>query len=133
MLQVPLRVDMVIKKDGEFFDIWCGDAKKPKSIKTPVDPYFYTKKDISFDRASKTTTKAKPLSNCTIERTFFKHTFKTRKVLVDTRNEMTFEDNVPFIIRNRLDKPDFFKKFKMKEELRFLHIDIEQKNYRENK
>jgi len=123
-MKVPLRVDLKSANNREYLTIWHND--KPKTIKSPINPYFYTKKPLTYQKSIRSETKAKALSNAQL-RTFYKHKFRTRKELVMARSDDTFEDNIPFIIRNRLDNPDLFYKYPQKE-LRFLFFDIEQES-----
>ena len=123
-MKVPLRVDLKSANNREYLTIWHND--KPKTIKSPINPYFYTKKPLTYQKSIRSETKAKALSNAQL-RTFYKHRFRTRKELVMARSDDTFEDNIPFIIRNRLDNPDLFYKYPQKE-LRFLFFDIEQES-----
>lgn len=123
-MKVPLRVDAVERNGREYLDIWYGDNKH-KCIKSPVNPYFYSKNPLTFTGSIRSEVKAKALSDLRL-RTFYKHSFKTREELVEARSDETFEDNIPFVLRNRLDDPEFFYRFPQKQ-LRFLFFDIEQK------
>ena len=122
-MKVPLRVDAVAKNGKEYLEIWYGDNKY-KLLPSPIKPYFYSKKHLSFPNAITESVEAIALSNFQ-KRTFYKHSFKTRKALTRCRSDDTFEDNIPFVLRNRIDTPELFYKFPQME-LRFLFIDIEQ-------
>ena len=122
-MNVPLRVDAVKKGGKEYLDIWYGDNIN-KCILSPVKPYFYTDKRLSFSNAITESVDAISLSKFK-KKTFYKHSFKTRDELVDQRNEKTFEDNIPFVLRNRIDNPNLFSQYSQKD-LRFLFLDIEQ-------
>lgn len=124
-MKVPLRVDLKATNNREYLTIWHGDDKV-KTIKSPINPYFYTKKPLTYQKSLRSEVKAKALSNSQ-QTSFYKHRFRTRKELVLARSEDTFEDNIPFIIRNRLDDPNLFYKYPQTE-LRFLFFDIEQES-----
>ena len=56
-----------------------------------------------------------------------KYEFNTRSELVKYRIKgKTFEDNIPFVLRNRLDNPDIYVDFPHTNKLKFLFLDIEQ-------
>ena len=122
-MKVPLRVDEKASSQREYFEVWYDDDKH-KTVKSPVYPYFYSKKPLEFRNSVRSETTAKALSDLQ-ETLFYRHKFRTRKELVQARNDDTFEDNIPFVLRNRIDVPDFFYQFKQTE-LRFLFFDIEQ-------
>jgi len=122
-MKVPLRVDAVAKNNKEYLDIWYGDNNH-KLVPSPIKPYFYSKSNLRFYNAVTESLDAIALSDFK-KRTFYKHSFKTRSELVDERTDETFEDNIPFIIRNRIDNPKLFYDYPQTE-LRFLYLDIEQ-------
>jgi len=122
-MNVPLSVEPVVKFKKEKLDIWFNG--KNKVIDSPIKPYFYSNKKLDIRYVPSTNIRAIALSNYQ-EKNFWKYEFNTRKDLVTARSDYTFEDNIPFIIRNRLDIPDLFTKFPHTKELKFLFIDIEQ-------
>lgn len=125
-MDVPLIVKPIVKYNKEYFEIWHNRGKK--HILSPIRPYFYSyKKDLEVkEDVTVTPIKAKALSNMK-EKTFFKYEFNLRTSLVDARKDgITFEDTIPFVIRNRIDNPDIFRKFRNSNPLVFLWLDIEQ-------
>jgi len=123
-MEVPLSVMSIVKFNKEKLVIW-HDGKK-SIVNAPINPYYYSYKKNLVSGATVSSVRAKALSNMQ-ERTFYKYEFKTRDDLVNNRKEGdTFEDNIPFVIRNRIDNPDIYRKYPHKEELKFLFIDIEQ-------
>jgi len=123
-MDVPLRVEPIVKNNKEKFDIWYNG--KHVTVDAPIKPYFYSYKKLSETPAIIEEVKAKPLSDTKTERIFYKHSFNTRKQIEIYRNEQTYEDNIPFVIRNRIDNPDVFTKYSHTKPIKFLFFDIEQ-------
>lgn len=125
VMNVPLIVHAVEKYGKEKFDMWIN--QKHYEIDAPIQPYFYSyRKDLPIDSEKVETIEAHPISDCHKKKNFYKYHFKTRSRLVKARSELTFEDNIPFIIRNRIDNPDVFTKYPHANTLKFLFLDIEQ-------
>ena len=130
-MQVPLSVEPTVKFGKEKLNIWHD--RKQALINAPILPYFYSYEKLDIPEAKISQVRAKALSSFK-ERTFYKYEFESRQELVDARNKIrdergrgvTFEDNIPFVIRNRIDNPELFLKYPHKKELTFHHIDIEQ-------
>jgi len=124
-MEVPLIVKPIVKYNREYFEIWYNKCKK--YTPAPIKPYFYSySNDLVSGDVDITPIQAKALSNMK-ERTFYKYDFNLRSDLVKSReNGVTFEDNIPFIIRNRIDNPNIFRKYKNSNDLSFLFLDIEQ-------
>jgi len=124
-MEVPLIVKPIVKYNKEYFEIWHNGCKK--HIQAPIKPYFYSyQSDLVSGDVDITKLKAKALSNMK-ERTFYKYEFNLRSELTKVIEDgVTFEDNIPFIIRNRIDNPDVFRKYRNSNELTFLFLDIEQ-------
>jgi len=130
-LDVSLSVKPVEKNKKEFLDIWAN--KNQHFIPAPIKPYFYSKEKLNIPNAKESTVRAKALSTYT-EQTFYKYEFRNRNELTQARDKIrdvrgrgvTFEDNIPFVLRNRIDKPDLYIKFPHKKPLDFFFIDIEQ-------
>ena len=125
-MDVPLIVKPIVQHNKEKLEIWYNGNRK--IIKPPINPYFYSYNSnlIKDESVEITKLRAKALSSMQ-ERTFYKYSFNTRNELVNQRVEgETFEDNIPFVIRNRIDNPDFFTKYKHSKPLKFLFLDIEQ-------
>ncbi len=123
-MEVPLSVEPLIIKGKEQLEIWSNG--KQQFVKPNSNPYFYTTEKISIPGTKREKLKAIQLSKYK-EKEFYKHFFSTRQSLVNARIKgKTFEDNIPFILRNRLDNPDIYKKYRHTEELKFLFLDIEQ-------
>lgn len=124
-MNVPLIVHAVEKYGKEKFDMWIN--QKHYEIDAPIQPYFYSyRKDLPIESEKVETIEAHPISDCHKKKNFYKYHFKTRSRLVKARSELTFEDNIPFIIRNRIDNPDVFTKYPHTNTLKFLFLDIEQ-------
>ena len=126
-MEVPLSVSTIVVKGKEKLSIWYNGKKH--IIDAPIAPYFYTKyKREDISRIPETVS-AVALSNYQ-KKQFYKYSFDTRARLVAVRNTIgsqhAFESNIPFIIRNRLDNPNIFKKFPHTNKLKFLFLDIEQ-------
>ena len=125
-MEVPLIAKPIVQHKKEKLEIWYNG--KRKVISSPIKPYFYSYDAtlIKSDDVEIKKIRAKALSSMQ-ERTFYKYSFNTRQELVDNRVEgLTFEDNIPFIIRNRIDNPDLFTSYKNSKSLTFLFLDIEQ-------
>jgi len=123
-MRVPLSVNPMIKNGKEVLNIWFNG--KQKVINAPILPYFYSNKKDPEIPATISEISAKKLSNYQ-DGKFYKYDFKTRDELVRYRDLVTsYEANIPFILRNRIDNPDLFTKFPHSDELKFLFLDIEQ-------
>jgi len=124
-MRVPLSVDSVVRRNKEYFVIWHNGKKK--EIPAPIQPYFYTKQKLDLPKAVEVKkVKAKALSNLQ-ETSFYKYSFQNRGDLKESRGDKTFEDNIPYIIRHRIDNPELWRKFPHDKPLKFLFLDIEQK------
>lgn len=124
-MRVPLSVESTVKRNKEYFTVWYNGIKKV--IPAQINPYFYTKKKMAFPDALETKKlRMKALSNFQ-EQVFYKHSFLNRMQLKEARSEYSFEDNIPYIIRHRIDDPEIWKKFPHDKPLKFLFLDIEQK------
>ena len=123
-MEVPLRVDPEVKYGKEKLSIWANG--KHIVIDAPIDPYFYSYGKFDNISAKITERKAKPLSDYDTEKLFYKHSVPTRKNVEMYRSDATFEDNIPFILRVRIDLPDFYTQYPHTKELKFLFFDIEQ-------
>lgn len=125
-MEVPLSVIPIVKYNKEKLQFWVNG--KPKTVSAPIKPYYYSYKKDLDNEAEVSSQRAKALSSMQ-ERTFYKYEFKTRTELTDKRiSGVTFEDNIPFTIRNRIDNPDIYRKYPHTNELKFLFLDIEQYN-----
>lgn len=123
-MKVPLSVDAVEEGKQEKISIWSNG--KQTKILSPILPYFYSYDDLHITCVRKTKVKKIALSNFQ-ERTFYKYEFNTRKELVRNRVAgKTFEDNIPFTLRNRIDNPDIYAHYANTEPLKFDFLDIEQ-------
>jgi len=121
-MNVPLSVSPIVKGGKEKLNIWFNG--KQRVIDSPIKPYFYSNEKISDLKHTEVIAKA--LSKYK-DKKFFKYEFDTRADLVKNRiSGVTFEDNIPFLLRNRIDKPDLYTKFPHSKELTFLFLDIEQ-------
>ncbi|MHA1866011.1 MAG: DNA polymerase domain-containing protein [Candidatus Heimdallarchaeaceae archaeon] len=122
-MNVPLYVRAEYKSGKEKLIIWSNNKKI--EIDAPIKPYFYSLKLLNIP-AKVTKVRAIRLSDFQ-EKTFYKYEFNSREELVKHRIKgVTFEDNIPFILRNRIDNPDLFTKYANTNDLKFLFIDIEQ-------
>jgi len=121
-MDVPLQVRSKVKGKKEYFEIWYNG--KQKIVNAPIKPFFYTRKELPILGAKREYVDAIALSDFN-KKNFFKYSFNTRYQLSNQRNADTYEDNVPFVIRNRLENPDVFREYKQKD-LTFLFLDIEQ-------
>jgi len=130
-MNVALSVKPIEKNNKEYLDIWAD--KKQHMIPASIKPYFYSREKLSILNAKEIIIRAKALSTYK-ETEFFKYEFRTRNELVKARDKIrnirgrgvTFEDNIPFTLRNRIDKPEIYTKYPHKKELDFFFIDIEQ-------
>ena len=122
-MNVPLSVNPTVDNHKEKLKIWFNE--KEEVIDAPIKPYYYAFEKLSNPaRVSKIDKKA--LSDYQTK-TFLKYEFKTRSELVKYRVKgKTFEDNIPFVLRNRLDNPDIYVDFPHTNKLKFLFLDIEQ-------
>ena len=130
-MDVSLSVKPVEYKEKEFLDIWAD--KKQHFIPAPIKPYFYAKEKLNISNAKESIVRAKALSTYK-ETDFYKYEFNTRDELVKARDKIrevrgrgiTFEDNIPFTLRTRIDVPDIYTKHPHTKPLDFFFIDIEQ-------
>jgi len=136
-MNVPLSVTNYptkTKRPRERFLIWHD--RKCDDIQSPIYPYFYSYSDLTIEGIiSKEKIRKRALSDFQ-EHVFYKYSFPTRASLTSYRDMIrtderykdvhTFEDNIPFILRNRIDNPDVFRKFPHTKPLGFHLIDIEQ-------
>lgn len=121
----------MIQNGKEKLNIWANG--KQTIIDSPIKPYFYSYKILDIPKAIRSERKAIALSNFQ-EHLFYKYEFNTRKELEKARDEIrekqgrgiTFEDNIPFVLRNRIDNPDLFIQYPHTNPFIFLHLDIEQ-------
>jgi len=121
-MNIPLSVQAIIRGNKEKLNIWYNG--KNKIIDSPIKPYFYSNKKLDIPAVS---TKKLGISLSKYEsKTFYKYEFSTRNELVNYRSDDSFEDNIPFLIRNRIDDPELFTKFPHTNKLKFLFLDIEQ-------
>ena len=122
-MDVPLSVNPTVENNQEKLKIWYNG--KEKIIDSPINPYYYSYQRFNVPaKISKISKKA--LSNYQ-NKTFYKYEFKTRSELVKYRKKgNTFEDNIPFILRNRLDNSSLYKKYPHTNKIKFLFLDIEQ-------
>jgi len=131
-MNVPVQVNALEINKQEILSLWCNGRNV--IIDALVNPYFYAYKKFEIPNAISITKEKKIALSNYQERTFYKYSFRTRKELVQARNKIeslygeghTFEDNIPFILRNRIDYPDAYTKFPHENDLRFHFIDIEQ-------
>jgi len=123
-MDVPLIVDPIVKYGKEKFRIWYNG--QVKEVDCPLKPYFYSDRKLGIETAVKATkVKGIALSDY-MEKTFYKYEFQTRDDLKKAKGEHTFEDNVPFILRHRIDIPKVFRRYPHKNPIKFLFLDIEQ-------
>jgi len=116
-MQVPLLINTVIDKKSEKLSIWHNG--KNETIYAPTNPYFYSSKELDVPYIKKSIVEKVRLSDYQLKK-FYKYEFNTRKELVNCRSEETYEDNIPFLIRNRIDFPELFTKYAQTKELKFL-------------
>jgi len=123
-VKVPLSVDAIEEGKQEKLSIWANG--KQTKIVSPILPYFYSYEDLHITCMRKTKVKKIALSNFQ-ERTFYKYEFRTRKELVHNKIAgKTFEDNISFTLRNRIDNPNVFVNYANTNPLTFDFLDIEQ-------
>jgi len=121
-VNVPLIVHTIVKNKQEKLNIWRNGEQK--IINAPIRPYYYSYDELDVP-AIKKSVEAVALSSYE-KKLFYKYEFDTREQLVAYRNEKTFEDNIPFAIRHRVDIPALYTKFPHSTPLKFLFFDIEQ-------
>lgn len=122
-MKVPLSVKNFPRGNKEVMQIWFDGQSK--IVNAPIRPYFYSEKDIKTNGIRKTVKKIR-LSDYK-KNTFYKHGFNNvYQVPRNRKSGVTYEDNIPFILRVRVDKPNFYTKFPNKNKLKFLFLDIEQ-------
>lgn len=121
-MNVPISVQTIIKGNREKLSFWYNG--KNKIINAPIKPYFYSDKKLDIPVAS-TQKQGIALSNYE-PKTFYKYEFDTRNDLVKYKSDDSYEDNIPFLLRNRIDNPEIFTNYSHTNELRFLFLDIEQ-------
>jgi len=123
-MKVPLSVHAVEQRGKEKLDIWFNGRNY--TVDAPIKPYFYSLRgNLPINNAKKEKVTAIALSDFK-QKTFYKYSFRTRKALVHSKSEFTYEDNIPFVIRNRIDNPKVFRKYANTEPLKFLYLDVEQ-------
>lgn len=122
-MKVPLQVIPAVKDEREYLLIWAD--QKGTVIKAPIKPYFYSLKKLAIPNATVSEVEAIAISDYK-RKTFYKYSFFTRRLLVNNRSESTFEDNIPFILRNRIDDPDFFTQYPQTKDIIFNFCDVEQ-------
>ncbi len=151
-MNVPLSVKATVSYGKEKLILWANQEKI--TVPAPINPYFYTLEEIDFPvekpqikhgknselfakQRSKTVKKANPpCSHTAVEgvaisdfkkKTFYKYEFYTRSSLVANRVDgKTFEDNIIFTLRNRIDNPDFYLQYPHTNDLVLNFLDIEQ-------
>jgi len=130
-MQIPLSVESIEEGGKEKLSIWTNG--KNTKILSPILPYFYAYEDFNIPYVKRTKVRKIALSNFQ-ERTFYKYEFTTRKQLVKAKEEVekvygsgkTFEDNIPFTLRQRVDSPEIYTKYAHTNPLEFDFLDIEQ-------
>jgi len=129
-MDVPLTAKAVEKDNKEYLDIWANG--KQNFILSPIKPYFYSKEKVSIPYATETEVMAIALSTYTKTK-FYKYEFRTRQALVIARDkirkikgDILCEDNIPFVLRCRIDTPDIYTRYPHKKDVKFLWLDIEQ-------
>ena len=122
-MRVPLQAISAVRGRREYLLIWSN--RLGHIVKAPFRPYLYSKKKLKISGAMVSEIEATAISNYK-KTVFYKYSFNTRKDLVAGRSQDTFEDNIPFIMRNRIDNPDFFTNWPQTDELTFNFCDIEQ-------
>ncbi len=122
-MNVPLQCISAVKNEMEYLLIWANGKGIIK--RAPFKPYFYSKKRLVISNAIVTEIEGIAISNYE-KTTFYKYSFRTRKALVNARTEHSFEDNIPFVLRNRIDNPDFFTQYPQTKILQFNFCDVEQ-------
>lgn len=123
-MNVSLSVETIEENGKEKLSIWHNG--KETKIVAPILPYFYSYEDLNINCVKKSKVRKIALSDFK-ERTFYKYEFNTRRELKKYRIDgITFEDNIPFSLRNRIDNPNLFTQYPHTNPLTFEHIDIEQ-------
>lgn len=122
-MKVPLQCISAVKDQKEYLLIWTN--RKGIAKRAPFKPYFYSLKKLTIPGSVVSEVEAIAISTYK-KTTFYKYSFATRKVLVNARSESCFESNVPFVIRNRIDDPEFFAQWPQTDDLTFNFCDIEQ-------
>ena len=123
-MNVPLSVECTEEHGREKLSIWANG--KQTKIDSPILPYFYSYDDLNIPCVRKTRVRKIALSNFQ-ERTFYKFEFNTRKELIKNKVDgKTFEDNIPFTLRQRIDNPDVYTQYAHTNPLNFDYLDIEQ-------
>lgn len=123
-MNVPLQVKSVTQNNKELLSIWFN--RQNVVVPPAVRPYFYSRKNLSIKCVKKSTIRKIALSDFQ-EHTFYKYEFNTIDELLNNRIQgFTFEDNIPFIIRNRIDAPKYYSSFAHTKDLIFNFLDIEQ-------
>lgn len=120
-MKIPLSVRAIETNQKEVLSIWANGENK--IIQAPVKPYFYSLVKLNIP-AKITKVEAIAISNYK-KRTFYKYEFNTRAELTKYRSDKTFEDNIPFVLRNRIDIPNLYLKYPQGN-LKFNFLDIEQ-------
>jgi DNA polymerase elongation subunit (family B) len=120
-MKIPLSVQSVEINGKEYLNIWCNG--KNILLPSPIKPYFYSLEKLNIP-ATISKVEAIAISDYT-KKTFYKYEFDTRKELTKYRNEKTFEDSIPFVLRHRIDNPDLYTKYPH-HNIKFNYLDIEQ-------
>ena len=122
-MNVPLSVEAYDDKGKEKLSIWTNGENVV--IDSPIKPYFYSLEKLNIP-AKMTKVEGIRISDYQ-KKTFYKYEFETRKELKKYRiNGKTFEDNISFVLRNRIDNPNLYTKYAHKGKLKFNFFDIEQ-------
>ena len=122
-MKIPLSVQAIETNGKEYLSIWANGENIV--IPAPIKPYFYSLEKLNIP-AKITTVEAIAISDYK-KKTFYKYEFNTRAELVKNRVEgKTFEDNIPFVLRNRIDSPNIYTKYAHTNQLKFNFLDIEQ-------
>jgi len=120
-MKIPLSVQAEETNGKEYLSIWTNGINK--TIPAPIKPYFYSLEKLNIP-AKITEVRAIAISDYR-EKTFYKYEFDTREELKKYRGDKTFEDTIPFTIRNRIDVPDLYTKYPQNS-ITFNYLDIEQ-------
>ena len=129
-MEVPLSVESKEENGKEFLSLWADG--KNIVIPAPVKPYFYALEKLNI-AANVMKVEAIRISDFK-KVTFYKYEFETRNDLTKARDKIrnergrgiTFEDNIPFTLRTRIEVPDIYTKYPHKNQLKFNFFDIEQ-------
>jgi len=122
-MKVPLSAEAIAEKKQEYLSLWVN--RDNKMIPSPIKPYFYSLEKLNIPCAKISTKEAYAISDYK-KKTFYKYEFDTRDELKKYRSDKTFEDNIPFVLRNRIDIPDIYTKYPNSKKLVFNYFDIEQ-------